>query len=113
MAELSWRDIISADVEALPMVEQIQSTSKSVSVPLFLPLWQLTQKAAAARGISVRTYMRRALIAMLATEADTPSYHEIIQLDPRVQRGNANVEDPSGVAVGPFEIEKLVEVTGD
>lgn len=108
--EVDWRDIVRADVAALPR----SSGGDEMTVTVMAPpsTMSLLRQAARARRMSVSSYVRRSAYAMACHDLQIP-FAEVLARDPRVAREtNLGVLDPDGTAFGRWEIDRLVGEEG-
>jgi hypothetical protein len=93
----SWKQKILDEVE-------VRLDEPPSEVELSRALAFAASAAARARGIPLRPYLRRCVVAMVAHDLGM-TYPEALALDPRVL--SAGPPDVSGRLYGVFEIERL------
>lgn len=106
-----WRDIVRADVASLP--SRGEADERAAGTTFKLPLHRLLIVASRARKMSPGSYLRRAVIAMIAHDLGKP-FAEVLSLDPRAARETGYpIRDEEGTAFGPWEIVALREVADE
>lgn len=105
--KLPWRDVTRANVANLPSVEQRRTMTTSFYVSVIEDLHRACLDAAHARGLSLTSYARRALLAFVAYDTDQ-SVRDLVAIDARIRRpGSRAVMDPEMRLGGPWEIVGL------
>lgn len=106
---LDWREIVSAEVDAIPSVKQRGAAGIAQQGTDFrAPVHEMLIARARERRIAPGSYVRRATMAMLAHDLNLPLSY-LLELDPRMSRETGfGVRDREGTAFGRWEIERLV-----
>lgn len=107
MAEpFNWRDVIQADLEALPTAKDpVRTDDLTTQVVLRAPIGQKLIEQAEKRGVSRASYVKRAVMAMLALDLGV-RLSTLTAVDPKVVRGTGfPIQDERGTAFGPWELE--------
>lgn len=109
MAGIDWRDVVKADVEALPeSILRVPAGSVAVNVRLKGDVYALLDQAAKKRALLPSSYARRAVLAMLAHEMGVP-LAELTAMEPALARDTGYaISTPDPEAFGPWEIATLV-----
>ena len=105
----NWRDVVQSDVESMPVRrERVPSGKVTLSIPMQAGLAERIEDAAAERGITRASYVKRAVMAMLAHDLGVP-LGAIALVDPQIVRDTGfAITDDLGTAFGPWEIAALV-----
>ena len=104
-----WRERLLADVEALPLQTRRRGKHAGrLNIEITPGILPLLRRAAAARGVSPTSYIRRAMLSFIAHDLNRP-LEAVLAHDPRVSGPGSTraVADPEGKIGGSWEIEDL------
>lgn len=104
-----WADRLLSDVQAAPLGTRRRGKHAArYNMEITTGILPLLKRAAGMRGVSVTTYIRRAMLSFVAHDLNRP-LAAVLPLDPRVSRpGSRRVEeDPDALIGGSWEIEDL------
>ena len=104
-----WADRLRADVEAIPLGTRRRGKHAGrFNIEITPGILPLLHRAAAARGVSPTSYIRRAMLAFIAYDLNRP-LEAVLEHDPRVSgpKQTRAVLDPEGNIGGSWEIEDL------
>lgn len=103
-----WRDIARADIDALPQSRRPREADLvKASTDFRLGAVSAVQQAAAARGVTLSAFIRRAAYAMAAHDLGI-GITELTSRDDRMANASGvSMPDPRGDRFGEWEIERL------
>lgn len=104
----TWKDRVDIAVAAAQAARRPPMGNDKLVATFRSPAAELIRQAAAARGVTVAGFIRRAALAMAAQTLEM-TYDQVIAADPTIQLAGASspAPDPSGRIGGPWEIERL------
>lgn len=110
MATEDWRDIVRADIAALPDrrgTEDAEATK--VTADLLPGAYSIIREAAKVRRVSLSAYVRRAVLALACYDLGLP-YSDAMRADSRITNMSGfPISDPDGTRFGAWEIAALKE----